>query len=59
MMGATQFKRAELEDQEIISHYFEHHTSRSCERTFCQCLSLVQTISGEVGNRTECTGIQK
>ena len=22
-MGATQFKRAELEDQEIISHYFE------------------------------------
>lgn len=33
-MGATQFKRAELEDQEIISHYFEHHTSRSCERTF-------------------------
>ena len=33
-MGATQFKRAELENQEIISHYFEHHTSRSCERTF-------------------------
>ena len=33
-MEATQFKRAELEDQEIISHYFEHHTSRSCERTF-------------------------
>lgn len=28
------FKRAELEDKEIISHYFEHHTSRSCERTF-------------------------
>ena len=42
-MGATQFKRAELEDQEIISHYFEHHTSRSCERTFANVylLSLI------------------
>ena len=28
------FKRAELEDKEIISHYLKHHTSRSCERTF-------------------------
>ena len=28
------FKRAELEDRELISHYFKHHTSRSCERTF-------------------------
>ena len=28
------FKRAELEDKEIISRYFQHHTSRSCERTF-------------------------
>ena len=28
------FKRAELEDKEVISHYFKHHTSRSCERTF-------------------------
>ena len=28
------FKRAELEDKELISHYFKHHTSRSCERTF-------------------------
>lgn len=39
-MGATQFKRAELEDQEIISHYFEHHTSRSCERTFANVYLL-------------------
>ena len=43
-MGATQFKRAELEDQEIISHYFEHHTS---------------TVSGKMGDHQECTGIQK
>ena len=28
------FKRAQLEDKEVISHYFKHHTSRSCERTF-------------------------
>ena len=28
------FKRAELEDKETISQYFDHHTSRSCERTF-------------------------
>ena len=28
------FKRPQLEDKEIISHYFKHHTSRSCERTF-------------------------
>ena len=33
-MDEIQFKRAELEDKEIISHYFRHHTSRSCERTF-------------------------
>ena len=43
-MGATQFKRAELEDQEIISHYFEHHTSRSCERTFAMCISGPDSI---------------
>ena len=29
-MEAIQFKRAELEDQEIIAHYFEHHTSAFC-----------------------------
>ena len=28
------FKRPQLEDKELISHYFNHHTSRSCERTF-------------------------
>ncbi len=28
------FKRPALEDKEVISHYFKHHTSRSCERTF-------------------------
>ena len=33
-MEEINFKRAELEDKEIISHYFNHHTSRSCERTF-------------------------
>lgn len=33
-MEEIHFKRAELEDKEIISHYFNHHTSRSCERTF-------------------------
>ena len=33
-MKEIQFKRAELEDKEVISHYFKHHTSRSCERTF-------------------------
>ena len=33
-MEESQFKKAELEDKEIISHYFKHHTSRSCERTF-------------------------
>ena len=33
-MTEIDFRRAELEDKEIISHYFNHHTSRSCERTF-------------------------
>ena len=28
------FKRPQLEDKELITHYFKHHTSRSCERTF-------------------------
>lgn len=33
-MEEFDFKRAELEDKDMISHYFKHHTSRSCERTF-------------------------
>lgn len=33
-MLEIQFKRPQLEDKEVISHYFRHHTSRSCERTF-------------------------
>lgn len=33
-MEEVQFKRAELEDRDMISHYFYHHASRSCERTF-------------------------
>ena len=28
------FKRPQLEDKELISHYFNHHTRRSGERTF-------------------------
>ncbi len=28
------FKRTELEDQEIMTSYFDRHCSRSCERTF-------------------------
>ena len=28
------FRKAELADRELITHYFIHHTSRSCERTF-------------------------
>ena len=28
------FKKIELEDKDLITHYFKHHTSRSCERTF-------------------------
>ncbi len=28
------FKKIELQDKELISHFFAHHTSRSCERTF-------------------------
>lgn len=33
-MEEIYFKRAELEDKDLISHYLNHHTSRSCERTF-------------------------
>ncbi len=29
-----EFKKIELTDKELISHFFAHHTSRSCERTF-------------------------
>lgn len=36
-MTDIKFKKTELEDQELISHYFKHHTSRSCERTFVNC----------------------
>ena len=33
-MEEFNFKRAELEDKEIISDYFRRYPSRSCERTF-------------------------
>ncbi|MCP1102299.1 hypothetical protein M2454_001827 [Aequitasia blattaphilus] len=33
-MTDLNFKKATLEDKDIISHYFNHHTGRSCERTF-------------------------
>lgn len=33
-MEEFDFKRAELEDKEIISDYFKRYPSRSCERTF-------------------------
>ena len=33
-MEEIAFKRAELEDKEIMSKYLRCHTSRSCERTF-------------------------
>lgn len=33
-MEETEFKRPELEDRAVISHYFHHHTSRSCDRCF-------------------------
>lgn len=33
-MEKTEFKRAELEDKEIITRYLSRHPSRSCERTF-------------------------
>ena len=33
-MEKIEFKRAELEDKEIISRYLSLHASRSCERTF-------------------------
>ena len=33
MMEIT-FKKTELEDKDLISHFFAHHTSSSCERTF-------------------------
>lgn len=36
-MTDIKFKKTELEDQELISYYFKHHTSRSCERTFVNC----------------------
>ena len=33
-MVEIEFKKIELKDKEVISHFFAHHTSRSCERTF-------------------------
>ena len=29
-----EFKRPQLEDKELIEHYFRTYPSRSCERTF-------------------------
>lgn len=34
VMIEIEFKRPQLEDKEIIDHYFGQQTSRSCERTF-------------------------
>ncbi len=33
-MGATQFKHCGVEGSGDYLTFFEHHTSRSCERTF-------------------------
>lgn len=33
-MIELKFQKPRLSDQELISRYFNHHTSRSCERTF-------------------------
>lgn len=33
-MKEIEFRKILLEDKEKITHYFQHHTSRSCERTF-------------------------
>lgn len=37
-MEEYNFKRAELEDKEVISDYFNQYPSRSCERTFVNIL---------------------
>ena len=42
------FKKIELEDKDLITHYFKHHTSRSCERTFCECIFMGAILSCEV-----------
>ena len=49
-MDEIQFKRAELEDKEIISRYFTLYTSRSCERTFA---NVYRSEERRVGK--ECT----
>ena len=58
-MEEYQFKKAALEDKEIIDHYFRHHTSRSCRENFCKSVSLVKTVSGKMGSHREYTCIQK
>ena len=45
-----EFKKIELGDQELISHFFAHHTSRSCERTF------TNVYVGKVLRRVLCRG---
>lgn len=37
-MEEIQFKQPELEDKQIIDHYFKTYPSRSCERTFVNTL---------------------
>ncbi len=34
LMTEIQFRRPELQDRELIQHYFRQYPSRSCERTF-------------------------
>ena len=40
-MKEPEFKRPELEDKEIITSYFRQAPSRSCERTFRECVPVV------------------
>ena len=54
-MTEPTFKRPELEDKEIISSYFEKAQSRSCERTFCECISMVKTLQSTVCNHRRYT----
>ena len=41
------FKKIELEDKDLITHYFKHHTGRS-RAYICECIFMGAILSCEV-----------
>ena len=42
------FKKIELEDKDLITHYFKHHTGQKLRAYICECIFMAANLSCEV-----------